>query len=296
MNTLEERRRAGVALGLGAYCIWGLLPLYIALLDVVPPPDFLSYRILWSTVFMLLMLAVSRRWGPLLVALRQPRAMALLVASSTFIAVNWLTYISAVQMHRVLETSLGYFINPLINVLVGTVVLKEGMRRPEMIAVALATLGVAVLVVAQGALPWISLVLACSFSAYSFVRKLVPVEAFEGLLIETMLLAPFAAGYIAWSGYDMTALPVRLSILLALSGALTAIPLLMFAAAARRMRFATLGLLQYVAPTIQFGLAILVLGEPLNPAMMVTFVLIWAGLLLLGTDIIRRGRLRAAGI
>ena len=290
MSTPEERQRAGVALGLGAYAIWGLLPLYIAQLNVVPPATFLSYRIIWSVVFMLLMLAVSRRWKPLLAAVRQPRAMGLLVVSSTLIAINWLVYINAVQDHRVLETSLGYFINPLLNVVVGVVVLKESMRRPEIIAVGLAALGVAILAVAGGALPWISLVLACSFSAYGFVRKMVPVEAFEGLLIETLLLVPFAAGYVAWTGYDMFDLPLRLSALLAFSGVVTAVPLLLFSAAARRLRFATLGLLQYIAPTLQFALAITAFDEPLDPVMIATFVLIWAGLALLGADLIRRGR------
>lgn len=294
MSTPEERQRAGMALGLSAYVIWGLLPLYIAQLNAVPPATFLSYRIIWSAVFMLLMLGVSRRWTPLLAALRQPRAMALLVTSSTLIAVNWLTYINAVHAHRVLEASLGYFINPLINVVVAVVVLKESMRRPEIIAVGLAALGVAILAVVGGTLPWVSLILAGSFSAYGFVRKLVPVEAFEGLLIETLLLAPFAAGYVAWTGYDMFDLPVQLSTLLAFSGVITAVPLLLFSAAARRLRFATLGLLQYITPTIQFALAVVAFGEPLNPALITTFVLIWAGLALLGADLIRRGRPGAA--
>ncbi len=289
MNTPEERRRAGVALGLGAYAMWGLLPLYIAQLNSVPPAIFLSYRIIWSAIFMLLMLGLSRRWLPLLAALRQPRAMVMLVVSSTLIAINWLTYINAVHTHRVLETSLGYFINPLINVVVGVVIMKESMRRPEVLAVLLATIGVAILVAARGTLPWTSLVLACSFSAYAFVRKLVPVEAFEGLLIETVLLAPFAAGYVAWTGYDMLDLPMRMSVLLAVSGVVTAVPLLLFAAAARRLRFSTLGLLQYLAPTIQFLLAVIAFGEPLDPAMMITFTLIWAGLAILGADLIRRG-------
>ncbi|WP_188054717.1 EamA family transporter RarD [Sphingosinithalassobacter sp. CS137] len=289
--------RAGLAQGVAAYALWGLLPLYFALLRGVDAGEIVATRILWSLVLLAVLIAALRRWPRLRVAMASPRTLLMLSASALLIAVNWLVYIWAVLNHHVLEGSLGYFLNPLINVLLGVLVLRERLDRVQAAAVGLAALGVLVLAVGAGAGLWISLVLAVSFGLYGLVRKLAPVDSIEGLTIETAILAPVAGLYLLWLGERVAfGEELTLSLLLALAGVVTAVPLLLFAAAAKRLRYSTLGLLQYLAPTMQFLLAIFVFGEHMTRAHLVCFVLIWSGLALYagrGTWEARRRRLPA---
>lgn len=271
--------RAGMLLGIGAYAMWGFLPLYFRLLLSVPAPQVLAHRVIWSLVLLAAIVLARRRWRAILVAARG-RTLALLGGSAALIAVNWLVYIWSVQHGHVLEASLGYFINPLVNVALGTVVLKERIGRLQGVAVAIAAAGVLAMAVSGGGALWISLTLALSFGLYGLIRKVAAIDALGGLTVETALLLVPAAAVIAVAhadgggafGHDG-----RLDALLVLAGAVTAAPLLMFAAAARRLRYATLGLLQYIAPTLQFLLAVLVFGETLRPVHLVTFGLIWLG-------------------
>lgn len=291
MSTADPARR-GIALGLSAYLCWGFLPIYFKLLGGVLPTEVVAQRVIWSVLLLGVLIAAWRRGPKLLAALRNRRALLILSASALMIGGNWLLYIWAIGARHVLETSLGYFLNPLVNVLMGVLLLKEKLTRAQAIAVGLAAVGVAVLAVGADGL-WISLGLALSFATYGLLRKIAPVESLEGLAIETILLLPFAALYIAWlASHGALAFGTTpgLSVLLALGGVITAVPLLLFAAAARLLPYSTLGLLQYLAPTIQFLLAVLAFGEPLTTAHLVCFAFIWAGLAVYAADGLRRAR------
>lgn len=262
--------------------MWGFLPLYFLLLKGVEPVEIVAQRVLWSLALLLPIAAVIGRWRALKLALGDRRLLLQLGISSALIAANWLVYVWAVFNGHVLAASLGYFLNPLINVALGTIVLKERLTRGQAAAVALAALGVAVLAVEASDGLWISLALALSFGLYGLVRKMAAVESLEGLTIETALLAPFGLAYLAWlaaTGEVAFGDGLDISLLLVLAGAVTATPLLLFAAAARRIRYSTLGLLQYLAPSIQFVLAITVFGEALETAQLACFALIWAACL-----------------
>jgi chloramphenicol-sensitive protein RarD len=282
----------GLALGVGAYALWGVLPLYIHLLRHVPALQFLAHRVLWSVVLLVVIVAVLRRGRAILAAARG-RTLLMLMASALLIGVNWIVYIWAVQHAHVLEASLGYFINPLLNVALGMAVLGERVRRLQGVAIGIAALGVTILAVSGGGAIWISLALAASFGVYGLVRKIVAIDALGGLTVETLLLAPFCLALLVHagaSGDGAWGQSTGLNLLLMFSGAVTAAPLLMFAAAARRMPYSSLGLLQYIAPSIQFALAVLVFGEPLRSAQLVTFVLIWGGCALYAIDSVRAAR------
>lgn len=281
---LRSDAAVGVVFGLGAYFIWGFLPLYMKAVASVPAPEVLAHRIIWSLLLLAGLVAARRRWQPLLALARDPRTIFLLGITALLIGVNWLIYIWAVNSGHVLDTSLGYFINPLVNVALGVVVLRERLRKAQVGAVLLATLGVGTLAVAQGSLPWISLALAFSFSLYGLIRKMAPADPLTGLLAETALLAPLALIYLATFGGGSFGRSTSIDLLLVLSGLATAAPLLMFAAAGKRLRYATLGVLQYIAPTIQFLLAVLLFEEPLSAAHVVTFACIWAGLAIYAAD------------
>lgn len=276
--TASPASRSGVLLAVGAYGIWGLLPLYLRLLREVPALQVLAHRVLWSLAILLVIVLVARR-GAAIRAAARGHTLLLLATSATLISINWLVYIWSVQHAHVLEASLGYFINPLVNVALGVAVLRERIGRIQRAAVAVAAAGVAVMAMSGGAL-WISLTLAVSFGLYGLVRKVVAIDALGGLTVETVLLAPICVVVLAQASATGTAAfgpDVGLDLLLAFAGAATAAPLLMFAAAARRMPYTTLGLLQYIAPTLQFAEAVLLFREPLRPFHLVAFALIWAG-------------------
>jgi chloramphenicol-sensitive protein RarD len=285
--------RRGLGFGLGAYLIWGFLPLYFLLLAGVTAGEIVADRVVWSLVLLIGILAVAGRFGKLVAVLRTPRTLGLLAISAALISVNWLIYIWAVQNGHVLGASLGYFLNPLVNVLLGVVVLGERLKRMQMAAVALAAAGVAVLASGAGTGLWISLSLAFSFGLYGLMRKIAPVESLEGLTVETALLTPFALAYMAWLASNDALVfgdVPGLTALLVLAGAVTAVPLLLFAGAARLLPYSTLGLLQYLAPTLQFVLAITVFGEAMTPSHIVCFALIWAGLALYVLSSVRKPR------
>ena len=291
----DTEARKGVAFGLGAYLWWGFLPVYFKLLGGVLPTEIVAQRILWSVALLALLITGARRWPHLRAALANPQALKILSVSALLIAVNWLVYIWAIGAGHVLETSLGYFLNPLVNVLMGVLLLKERLTRGQTVAVMLAALGVSVLAVGAASGLWISLVLAISFATYGLLRKIAPVDSLEGLAVETLLLAPAAAVYLWWLGPAAAfGDSAHVSALLAFGGVVTATPLLFFAAAARRLRYSTMGLLQYIAPTIQFLLAVLVYGEHLTSAHIICFALIWTGLAIYAADGLRRAPRRRA--
>ncbi|TKD52079.1 EamA family transporter RarD [Sphingomonas baiyangensis] len=268
---------------MAAYGIWGMLPLFFLPLAAASAGEVVASRILWSLALLLAILGLRARFGRLRAAFADRRALVMLAASATCIAINWLIYIWAVQHGQVLAASLGYFLNPLVNVALGMIVLKERLSRVQAAAVGLAAIGVLVLAVQAAGALWISLGLAFSFAFYGLIRKLVAVESLEGLTVETILLTPPSIAWLAWLGaggalaFGTTDI---VTLFLILSGVVTAVPLLLFAAAARRLPYSMLGLLQYLAPTLQFLLAVLVLGETMTTAHIVCFACIWSGLLL----------------
>ena len=290
--TDRDTQTDGLKLGIAAYILWGFLPIYFKLLEGVPALQILAHRVLWSVLLLVLVVIARRRVGALRTAARG-RTLLLLCASATLIAINWLVYIWATQHAHVLEASLGYFINPLLNVLLGVLVLRERVSRRQQIAVGVAALGVVVMAVAGGGALWISLLLAFSFGLYGLARKVAAIDALGGLTVETLLLALPAAAVLAQAQVAETqafGTGSRIDLLLVAAGAITTLPLLLFAAAAKRMRYATLGLLQYIAPTLQFAQAVLLFGEPLRPVHIVTFGLIWTGCALYAADSLKQAR------
>ena len=297
MTHMPESRR-GLVHGATAYGLWGLLPLYFHLIEQVDAGEIVAQRVLWSVVLLVPLIVLLRRRGSLWKAVRTPRVLVMLATSAFLIAANWLIYVWAVLHHQVLAASMAYFLNPLLNIAMGVALLRERLARAQAVAVLLAAAGVAVLALGAGSGLWISLALALSFAFYGLIRKLAPVEAFEGLTIETVLLAPVALGYCVWlSGVGGLSFgqDAGLTALLVLAGAVTTVPLLLFAAAARELRLATLGLLQFIAPSLQFLLAITLFGEQLDARKMLSFGLIWAGLAVyVGGSLLVRTR-RAVG-
>jgi chloramphenicol-sensitive protein RarD len=280
-------------MGLGAYALWGVLPLYFKALVHVGATEIVAHRILWSLIFLGALATWWKRWTGIRAALTSPRVALVLLLTAVLIGVNWLVYIYAVVTGHVLEGSLGYYLNPLVNVVLGVFLLKEKLSRLQKAAVFLAAAGVAILAAGAGGAIWISLTLAASFAVYGFLRKVAPVESLEGLSIETLFLAPLAFFWVIWLTQtgESAFLHSRLTdLLLVLGGAVTAIPLLLFTAAAKRLPYSTLGFLQYIAPSIQFLLAVLVFGEPLTAAHIVCFAAIWAALAIFVGEGLRAGR------
>lgn len=292
---LRRQHAVGLLYGVLAYGLWGIFPVYFKAVSDVAPTELLAHRILWAVPLLALLVVRERHAGDLLRALRHPRTRTTLLVTTGLIAINWLVYIHAIVTNRILEGSLGYFINPLVNVALGVVVLHERLTATKKLAVALAAAGVLWLTLGVGQLPWISLTLAFSFALYGLLRKLVPVGALVGLTVETMLLFPWMLGYLAWREASGTAAflerGIGIDLLLILAGPLTAVPLLFFTGAARRLPLATLGFLQYLAPSLQFLLAVFVYGEPLDATRLVAFLFIWAALAVFAVSAVRaRGR------
>jgi chloramphenicol-sensitive protein RarD len=294
--TADQQSRSGLLLGLGAYLIWGFLPLYFKALAGVSATEIVAHRIVWSLVFLAGLVALWKRW-PALRAAASSRVLLILVVTAALIATNWLIWIWAVTNDHVLEGSLGYYLNPLVNVLLGVVLLGERLSRARIFAVLLAAAGVAVLAFGAGDGLWISLSLAGSFALYGYVRKVAPVEAIEGLTIETAILMPISLGWILWlnaSGESGLGHGSLTTFLLVLAGAVTAVPLLLFTAASKRLPYSTLGFLQYIAPSIQFLLAVLVFGERLTTAHIICFGAIWTALVIYAAEGWRLNRVEAA--
>ncbi|WP_298337399.1 EamA family transporter RarD [uncultured Erythrobacter sp.] len=290
----NDPKPSGLPAALSAYMIWGFMPLYIALVSSVPPFEFVGWRIIWTLPVCLLIVAVRRQFSELRRAFSSPKSVLALFASATLIAVNWFIYTWAIMQNQVYATSLGYYLNPLLNVLLGTLLLGERLSKLQWLAVAIAALAVAML--SAGALTtlWISLSLALSFGLYGMVRKQVNVGSLPGLTIETIILVPVASVILLWYatsdqgsafGSDL-----ELSSLMVFSGVVTAIPLLLFAIAARRMPYSTLGFIQYLAPTIVFLLGLFVFGQQLRTVQLASFLLIWTAIAIFVADLWWRSR------
>lgn len=285
--------RLGLLCGIAAYALWGLFPLYIKALSLASPSEIVAQRILWSVPFGAFILSLRGQWKETLAAARSPRIVALLGLAAVLIAANWLTYVWAVANDRVLQASLGYYINPLAFIAAGVFILKEELTRAQVVAVALASIGVAVLTFGAGVFPWPSFILAVSFTAYGYVRKTTPVGAMPGLFIETTLLSPFALLFLmhlqSTGALALGHHGAGFDVLLFLAGPATVIPLVLFALAARRLSLTVIGFLQYIGPTGQFFLG-LYYGEKFTLAHAICFGLIWTALALISVDAFRRRR------
>jgi chloramphenicol-sensitive protein RarD len=292
-----QERRAGILAGLGAYGLWGVFPLYFPLLKPAGGVEIVAHRVLWSVLFIGLLLTVVRGWSQVLAVVRDRRAVLVLSAAAVLIAANWLVFVYGVNSGHVVETSLGYFINPLVSVLLGVVFFAERLRPLQWVAVGTAAVAVLVLTVDYGRPPWIALALALSFGTYGLMKKLVRVDAAPGLFVETALVALPAAAVLVvlharGEGHFGTA-GTGHALLLAGSGIATAVPLLLFAAAARRIPLSTVGLLQYVTPLMQLSIGVFVDDEPMPAARLVGFSIVWLALAVFRVDSLRTAR--AAG-
>jgi chloramphenicol-sensitive protein RarD len=286
-----QEARTGVAYGLAAYLLWGFFPLYFKALAEVTPLEVLAHRIVWSVLSLALLLTLLRRWAGVRQAFVAPRTLLTLSATTLLIAVNWLVFIYAVGAGKVLESSLGYFINPLVSALLGVLFLGEKLSRNQRVSFLFAAAGVVLLTIQHGELPWIALTLAFTFGLYGLLRKQASVDAIAGLTVETLLLFPLAAVYLGWLVYAGRSIfvtgPSQLTLLLACSGILTSAPLIWFAAATKRLRLVTVGLMQYLVPTMHFILAVFFFGEAFTAAHLLSFALIWAGLILYTFDAVK---------
>ncbi|MCR5975503.1 EamA family transporter RarD [Salmonella enterica] len=285
-----KQTRQGVLLALAAYFIWGIAPAYFKLIYYVPADEILTHRVIWSFFFMVALLSVSRQWRQVKRLLKTPKKIFLLALSAVLVGGNWLLFIWAVNNHHMLEASLGYFINPLVNILLGMIFLGERFRRMQWLAVILAVCGVLVQLWTFGSLPIIALGLAFSFAFYGLVRKKIAVEAQTGMLVETLWLLPVAAIYLFGIADSPTSHmgqnALSLNLLLMAAGVVTTIPLLCFTGAATRLRLSTLGFFQYIGPTLMFLLAVTVYGEVPGADKMVTFAFIWVALAIFVMDAI----------
>jgi chloramphenicol-sensitive protein RarD len=281
----------GALLAFAGFAWWGLAPIYFKVLAHVPAAEMLAHRVLWSVLLLGALALVRGGLGPLLAELGARGRIRVYLATTLLLSGNWLLFIWSIQQGRLVEVSLGYYINPLVNVLLGILFLGERLNRPQALAVLLATLGVVVQLVAHGQLPWISLVLALTFGLYGLLRKRAQTDATRGLLLETLMMAPLALGYLWYLGLTQRGAFLQhglaTDLLLVAAGVVTTVPLLLFLEGAKRIRLATLGLMQYVAPSLQLGLAVLAFGEDFKPSYALTFALIWAALAVYSLDAFR---------
>ncbi|MFS1702247.1 EamA family transporter RarD [Alteromonas sp. AMM-1] len=272
---------------IAAYTMWGVAPLYFKQLVEVPPTDILMHRVIWSALLLCVLLLALGQMGKMRAVFASKRLMYSLSGASVLLGANWLLFIWAINSNYMLEASLGYYINPIINVFLGRLILQERLRPLQKFAVLLAIAGVANIIIAHGTLPWIALTLACTFSVYGLIRKQIPVEPMPGLFMETLVLLPFALLYwvmFASEQSNMLTNDWALNGWLLAAGVVTTMPLLAFNAAAKRILFTTLGLFQYIGPTLMFIIAVWLYQEPLEPARLITFAVVWTGLLLFSVD------------
>jgi len=288
MKTQQKQTRQGILFALIAYFSWGIAPVYFKLIQQVPADEILAHRIIWSFFFMLILLTLGRRWTQVRQFLRGDRRLWLLAVTALLIGVNWLLFIWAVNNHHMLEASLGYFINPLVSVMLGMIFLRERLRRLQRLAAGLAVFGVFIQLRTLGSLPVVALGLAFSFGFYGLLRKKIACDAQIGMLIETLWLLPVAAVYLFFIADSPTshlrANSWILNLLLAAAGIVTTVPLLSFTAAATRLRLSTLGFFQYISPSVTFLLAIFCYGEKVSRSLLLTFIFIWTALLLFTLD------------
>jgi chloramphenicol-sensitive protein RarD len=288
-----SRYKTGLLFGVAAYVIWGAFPLYWPLLEPSTPLEIVSHRAVWSLFFCLIALGLSKQLKSTYTLLKNPRVFIRLLLAAALISVNWIVYIWGVNNGHVVECALGYYINPIIIIAFGVIMLREKMRRMQWVAVGFGAVGVLVLTIDYGRLPWIALALAISWGSYGLVKKQLNLGALEGLAIETLLSLPFYGGYLIYIGLNGTGQlgsSVGLSILLISAGIVTAIPLLLFNGSTTRLPFTIIGLLQYITPTLQFSIGVWVRHEAMPAARWVGFLIIWAALITLGIDLVKSSR------
>jgi chloramphenicol-sensitive protein RarD len=288
---------SGFIFGFAAYALWGVLPVYFKALAGVDPVDIVSHRVLWSVPFLAILITLTRNWAKVRATCSRPRTVGILILTAILIGTNWLLYVYAVTSGHILAASFGYYLNPLANVLLGRFVLREKLNRLQWTAVAIAAAGIGVL--AAGALGqlWLSLALCVTFALYGLFRKIVPADALAGLAVETSLLFPFAIAWLGWralASQPVLGTTVRDTQLLVLSGIVSTTPLLLFTAATKRLQYSTLGMLQFVAPTLQFLIAVLLYGERVTIAHAIAFPAIWLALVLYVIAMLRAPRLPQA--
>ncbi len=294
-----DHARAGLGFGLLAYALWGVLPIYFKQVAQVPAIDIVAHRVIWSLPFLLALLAATRGWRQVRDGIGDRRTLLLLLTTSVLIAINWLLYVYAVTSGHILAGSLGYYLNPLMNLVLGRFILKERLTGLQWAAVAIAAAGVSVLAAGAGTTLWISLTLCVTFATYGLLRKIAEVDAIAGLSIETAVLFPIAVGWLAIGAaadQPVFGTTTAETWLLCLAGLVSTTPLLLFTAAARRLRYSTLGMLQFLAPTLQFVLAVAVYDEVFTTAHAIAFAAIWTALLLYTSSLLRdlRAQRRAA--
>lgn len=294
-RTPQQDERYGVITGLGAYLMWGLLPLFWPLLKPAVAFEILGHRIIWSLLFVIVLMYLTHSWPVVKQTLKDHKRLWLIVLASFFVATNWGVYIWAVNDNHVVETSLGYFINPLVSVLIGTVFFQEKLRTFQKVAVGIAAVAVIILSFDYGRLPWIALVLAASFGIYGGLKKQINLPAIPGLMMETVLLLPVTLFYLSWlyqSSESVLFSSPKLLVLAIISGPLTALPLLLFGTATTRVPLTWLGVMQYVAPTLQFIIGVTVFGELLSSLKIIGFLFVWSALAIFSIDAWRATRTR----
>ena len=299
MTDEAVRAKQGVIFALAAYTFWGVAPVYFKLVKQVPAFEILAHRIIWAFVLVLILIIAMRRMDRILPIVRSPKLILRLALATVLLGGNWFLFIWAINTDHLLDASLGYYINPLLNVAIGMAFFGEKMRRLQLVAIAMAVLGVAIQIITFGAVPWVALALASSFAIYGAIRKRLPVDSISGLWLETALLAPIMLGYLMFfansSASDLTANSWHLNLLLVAAGLVTTVPLVCFTAAAQRIRYSTLGFFQYIAPSMMFLLAVLAYGEPLEESKLITFIIIWGALALYTVDsVLQRQRNKRA--
>ena len=293
MAKVRSEYSLGLLFGVSAYVFWGLFPLYWPLLKPASPLEIVSHRAVWTLVFCIIVLALLRQLKSTLAIMKHPKKMAGLFAPTVLISINWLTYIWATNNGHVVEAALGYYINPLIIIAFGVLLLREKMRPLQWVAVGIAAIGVTILTIDYGRLPWVAISLALSWGTYGLLKKKLDLGALEGLTIETLIsLLPygFYLFYLSNQGTGQFGSGVGLTILLIAAGAMTAIPLLLFNGSTTRLPYSTIGLLQYITPTIQFSIGVWINHEEMPPARWIGFIVIWLALATLGTDLFRSSR------
>ncbi|MFB9214074.1 EamA family transporter RarD [Vibrio sinaloensis] len=290
----QQRARQGILLAVGAYTMWGIAPIYFKTISEVSPLEILSHRVVWSFVLLAFLLHLGRRWRGVRDVIKSKKKMGFLLSTSILVGANWLIFIWAVNANHMLDASLGYYINPLINVVLGMLFLGERLRKLQWFAVALAACGVLVQLIAFGSVPVVAIALALSFGFYGLLRKKVSLEAQTGLFIETLIMLPAAAVYLLWiadsSTSNLMVNPMTLNLLLIAAGIVTTLPLLCFTGAATRLKLSTLGFFQYIGPSLMFLLAVLVYGEAFTSDKAITFAFIWGALLVFSFDGLKTNR------
>ncbi|WP_415901210.1 EamA family transporter RarD [Neptuniibacter sp. QD29_5] len=287
-NLSANEHQKGIYYAVAAFVMWGLVPVYFKAVDDVPAFEVLAHRVVWSVVFLGLFLLLKGKLSELTTLRNSPKILLSLGLSALVISINWLVFIWAVSEQRIVETTLGYFINPLINIVFGFFIFSERLRFLQLIAVAIAAVAVLYQIISIGELPWVALTLATSFSIYSVLRKKIPIDSITGLLVETLWLFPMALVYMIWlssqSNFVLLNGSTEVQVLLLAAGLVTSLPLIAFAAGARRLSLTMVGLLQYIGPSIAFLIAVFYYNEPMNQNRLITFVMIWIALAIFSVE------------